>query len=337
MNATPDAASLSLARPVTTEHDPASAQIEALCAQALPVLRQQIEAGRSQMEAAVLALSQRFSSLHSRLQATAQASQAALAGAEGDQGLVAVFSQSEGELADVLTRLRAALGKREAMVQDVLGMGRITEALEKMSAEVAALAAKTNLLALNAAIEAARAGENGRGFAVVADEVRKLSAQSRDTGRKMGEQVQSINGAIRTLTESASTSREEERRFVEHAEAAVHGVLERLRKVAGGLSDSSELLQRESAELRGELADVLVALQFQDRVSQILAHAQQGLDDLLAEMQQFRQPGRASASALDIDDFMARLANGYTTQEQRLNHAGQPTTEAQDGGDITFF
>lgn len=316
----------------------AAAQIEALCAQALPVLRQQIDAGRNQMESAVLALSQRFSSLHARLQTTAQASQSAITGANGEQGLVAAFAQSEGELADVMNELRCALNKREAMMQDVLDMGRYTETLEKMAAEVAAIAAKTNLLALNAAIEAARAGENGRGFAVVADEVRKLSAQSRDTGQKMGEQVQSINEAIHTLTEKASASREEERHFLGHAESAVHGVLQRLRKIADGLSESTDLLQHESKEIRAELADVLVSLQFQDRVNQILMHAQQGLDDLLTEIRQFRSGNdEADRQTLDIDNFMSRLANGYTTQEQRLNHAGQPTADVQDGGDITFF
>ncbi|MDD4887443.1 MAG: methyl-accepting chemotaxis protein [Thiomonas sp.] len=322
----------------TTQQADAAVQSDALCAQALPVLGQQIDAGRAQMETAILALSQRFSSLYSRLENAVKASQHAAAGMDGGVGVVAVFQRSEGELGDVLSQLRAALAKRAAMVSEVLGMSRYTDALEKMSAEVAALAAKTNLLALNAAIEAARAGENGRGFAVVADEVRKLSAQSRDTGRKMGEQVQIITGAIQTLTRSAEQSQKEERQFLSRSESSIDQVLTRLRDVATGLSESSDLLQRESSGIREEIGDVLVSLQFQDRVSQILTHSRDSLDALVVELQSYqsRRAGNADAP-LDTAGFMQRIASGYTTQEQRLNHGGQSTVDAQDGGDITFF
>ena len=321
-----------------TAAENAAEQIDALCAQARPVLGQQIDAGRTQMETAILALSQRFSSLHTRLESAVKASQHAAAGMDGGEGVVAVFQRSEGELGQVLEQLRAALAKRAAMVSEVLGMSRYTDALEKMSAEVAALAAKTNLLALNAAIEAARAGENGRGFAVVADEVRKLSSQSRDTGRKMGEQVQIITDAIQTLTRSAEQSRLEEQQFLARSESSIDQVLTRLREVATGLSASSDLLQRESGGIREEIGDVLVSLQFQDRVSQILTHSRDSLDALVVEMQGYLARRTADPDTrLDTPGFMQRIANGYTTQEQRLNHDGQSTVDAQDGGDITFF
>ena len=115
-------------------------------------------------------------------------------------------------------------------------------------------------------------------------------------------------------------------------------MLTRLREVATGLSASSDLLQRESSGIREEIGDVLVSLQFQDRVGQILTHSRDSLDALVVELQGYQSRRASNAQApLDIAGFMQRIASGYTTQEQRLNHDGQSTVDAQDGGDITFF
>jgi methyl-accepting chemotaxis protein len=320
-----------------TRHD-ADGLVASLCEQVLPVLGQQIDSGRTQMEVAVLALSQRFSSLHARLIAAVDASQCAATGGGDAADGMDVFSASGDDLGSVLESLRTVLARRAAMVQDIVGMVQYTDAIERMSAEVSALAATTNLLALNAAIEAARAGENGRGFAVVADEVRKLSAQSRDTGRKMGEQAQIITSAIRQLSRAGEQSRIEEQSLMTDSEATIRQVLERLRLFADGLAESSGILLREGAGIREEIGDVLVALQFQDRVSQILMHARTSLDEVLAEIR-IDQSRRASGEEARVDTaaFMRHIANGYTTTEQCLNHAGSNLNAAPDGGDITFF
>lgn len=314
---------------------PRSEQIASLCGEALPILGQQIDAGRVQMETAILQLSQRFSSLYGSLENAVRASQTAM-GTEGEDGTVAVFAQSQSALGTVMERLKVAFAKRDAAMGDVMQVTGHANALQKMADQVSALASRTNLLALNAAIEAARAGENGRGFAVVADEVRRLSMQSRDTGQEMSEMVRVISGAMRTLTQTAAQSNAEEKQSLAESERSVQQVLERLRQVTSGLTSSTDILQKESNQMRQEIAQVLVSLQFQDRVSQILVHARQSLDALNERVRGFLAAAHDEAS-LDVAAYMQGIANGYTTQEQRLNHDGQAITEVLDGGDITFF
>ncbi|WP_442964407.1 methyl-accepting chemotaxis protein [Pseudomonas sp. KNUC1026] len=209
-----------------------------------------------------------------------------------------------------------------------------TGELRHMAAEVAAIAAQTNLLALNAAIEAARAGEAGRGFAVVADAVRSLSSESSETGQKMSAKVDVINGAIQHLVEVAGDSTDKSNDSVMQAEAAIAEVLGNFSQITGQLQGASQLLQDESAGIGHELSDVLVALQFQDRVSQILSQVNLRMADLHQRLEHSQAVGEPLQ--LDVAAWLAETERTYAMQEQRNNHHGQATRAPADSS-ITFF
>jgi len=317
------------------------AGLEQICDQATPIWSKQIETARSQTEEGITEVASRFAAIVDRLQASVIASQQAgggLDGAEGGGCVVSVLSRSEADLVGVNRAMGVALQKRAEMVQDVRELVAYTDQLKRMAAEVGEIASQTNLLALNAAIEAARAGEAGRGFAVVADEVRKLSNLSSDTGKKMAEKVNVINSAITAVIGVAEKFSEEDTRSVAEAEKTIHKVLANFEQVASGLCESTEMLRRESEGIRGEISDTLVYLQFQDRVSQILAHVRDNLDGLHAHLgQHAAERNGGGTPAIDATAWLNEMALGYTTAEQRRNHRGDKADAASDATEITFF
>ncbi len=317
--------------------------LEEVCVEAMPIWSRQVETSRSQTEQAITALANRFAGIATNLEAAVLASQSAagdLAGVEKG-GTLAVLTQSEIELTSVLETLKAAQASRNEMLAQLRGLTDYTEEMKKMAANVAAIAAQTNLLALNAAIEAARAGEAGRGFAVVADEVRKLSSLSSETGKRMSDKVTIINNAITQVFQVAERTSENDAQSVASSESTIQQVLTRFHNITQRLSNSAELLQKESTGIRHEISDVLVSLQFQDRVSQILAQVKNNMDGLhhhLLDCQQNKAAGQPAR--IDAKAWLSKMENGYATQEQRQNHRGatQPNHSSQAAEhEIQFF
>ena len=316
------------------------AGLEQICDKAAPIWAKQIETARSQTEEGITEVAARFAAIVERLHASVAASQQAAGAGNAAEGgcVVSVLSRSEADLVAVNRSMDMARHERAAMVQDVRELIAYTADLKKMATDVEEIASQTNLLALNAAIEAARAGEAGRGFAVVADEVRKLSSLSSDTGKKMAEKVNIINQAITAVIGVAESFSEEDTRSVAEAEKTIHRVLDNFKEVASGLSESSEMLRRESEGIRVEVSDTLVYLQFQDRVSQILAHVRDNLDGLHARLKQYSaERSGGGLPAIDANAWLKEMALGYTTAEQRRNHRDDKAGATQDVTEITFF
>ncbi|WP_295482041.1 methyl-accepting chemotaxis protein [uncultured Pseudomonas sp.] len=313
------------------------AQLDEVLLGAMPIWAKQVESSRQQTEEAIVSLANRFTGIAQRLQDTVQASQHAAGELDGQsaEGALKVLARSDSELSQVIESLKATQTSRDQTLSQVRSLTAYTGELRTMAADVAAIAAQTNLLALNAAIEAARAGEAGRGFAVVADAVRSLSSKSSETGQQMSAKVDIINNAITQLVQAASNSAEQDGLSVSESEHSIQQVLERFQSITGRLADSADLLKQESYGIRDEMTEVLVNLQFQDRVSQILSHVRDNMHDLHEHLQQASQ-APDQAVAVDARQWLARMEATYATDEQRRNHHGN-AAEQQHSQDITFF
>ena len=303
----------------------------------VPVWAKQIETSRQQTETALVAVTGRFSGIVSRLdQAIAASATSADAMFGPGDGVLALFASSEQRLGQVVASQRAALANKEALLNEVGQLVQFIDQLKAMASTVSSIADQTNLLALNAAIEAARAGEAGRGFAVVADEVRKLSGLSGSSGKQINQVIEQVSKAINRAFESAAQSNAQDAESVANSEATIRDVLDEFRRVTDSLTESETILRGTGAAIQGEVAESLVQLQFQDRVSQILGHVRDSIaafpERLRESEERFKASGRLHP--VDVADVLAELERTYATQEEHANHGRDV---GQSSNSISFF
>lgn len=313
-----------------------------------PVWSGQIEISRQQMEDAVSQLSQRFSGIVDKLDAAVRTTATTTSSIDDEQGgLLAVFARSEGELGAVVASLESAMSSKMEMLSKVQSLDQFIRELQQMATDVASIAAQTNLLAINAAIEAAHAGENGRGFSVLAQEVRKLSALSGETGKRITDKVTLINAAISETHDIAQATAAQESQAMTNSQATISGVLSELKAVTDTLVASTGLLRDGSQDIKSEISDALVQLQFQDRVNQIMSHVKHNIEQLPSVLGDNRQRSEEAGTLLPLSasGLLAELEKTYAMKEERALHqsrqgapvkADEPVAETDDT-EITFF
>lgn len=313
--------------------------------QVLVVSNRQIESSRMQTEEAITQMSMRFTSLVERLNRALDAanlSNAKLPIAEGTDPsksvLDNVFETSRKSLMGVISSSAEALVNRKTSFEQLKVLANDTNVLKSMAEGVEKIASQTNLLALNAAIEAARAGEVGRGFAVVADEVRSLSVESGETGRKISATIKHFTASVENTMKHASESIKQDLLLEEQGSATIQSVLESLEWMTTGMSESSEILKRESSEILQEVNEIIISLQFQDRTSQILQHVMEGLNELpILISTQLEMLEKGEIKELNIEDILTAFKSRYTTAEEVVLHDGSKAGSKSIETEIELF
>ena len=90
-----------------------------------------------------------------------------------------------------------------------------------------------------------------------------------------------------------------------------------------------------------EIEDVLVYLQFQDRVSQIQQHVVSSAQEAAEAVDLCRQERGAGkpVEPLDVSRTLARIQASYSTTEERRNHGSldAQVSASESGSELTFF
>ncbi len=163
-------------------------------------------------------------------------------------------------------------------------VGRIDDMTDHMDeifallTDVKHIADQTNLLALNAAIEAARAGEAGRGFAVVATEVRKLSEHSSVFNEQIGQRARKAKQFITEAQNVVGAMAAQDMNVAITSKGRVDHMMTQLGKMNELNAARLEQVSICSHEICEQVADAVRSLQFEDMVTQLVAHTHNRVD-----------------------------------------------------------
>lgn len=300
-----------------------------LAVQVVPVWERDVAAARSHSERSSAQLLESFAGVSGHL----------------DQAL----NDANGQLqldADAPDQL---LARHEAEVQRLSDLGRqavglqrrMREALQSCTAELAEMALltkevqqigrTTHLLALNTSVEASRSNGQGSGFMVVAQEVRQLAGQSREAGSRLARLVSAMQERLAELERDNRRAHlddddEIDLRTEQAARAVVLALLESLSQV----TRSSRQLRAAGAEVQADLEKIFVALQSQDRFSQMLESVMNDMVRYSAWLNGASDPEAGSPA-----QWLARLEASYTMEELRSSHHG--TTAVEQRSSVEFF
>lgn len=159
-----------------------------------------------------------------------------------------------------------------ALVDKLDDMMIQTTKVGRMLGDIKEITDQTNLLALNAAIEAARAGDAGRGFAVVADEVRKLSRKT----NTFSEQIRRVMGETQDAMQDASNIAEKmatkDMNMALSSKRRVESMMGEVVNINKVMSDKLASVEGISNGISVKVRKAVTSLQFEDMVTQLMAH-----------------------------------------------------------------
>jgi len=282
-----------------------------------------------------------FGMMNTHIQAQRELALAIVSGMAGEDAMSGEgsFSQFvldtsrtlEAFVDNTVSTSKIAMGLVETM--DVISSE--VNAILAILGEIEAIAKQTNLLALNAAIEAARAGEAGRGFAVVADEVRNLSQRTNLFSDQIRGHMDCVHGSLENAHQSIYTVASMDMNYALTSKKKVQDTMVRIERVNAEMADSARSIEAHANSVEAQVNTAVTALQFQDLTSQLITHAQGGIEALRIASQEAAAAFSGAADvAKGLESARARM---HALAEVDRFHTNPVKQDNMDSGDIELF
>ncbi len=286
------------------------------------------------IEDAVVTLANSFSGLSREAAAQLELAESL---AKGDLGMDAHALSFTGFVTEIAAAMSGFVEKtvdnsRLAMllVEQMESMGKEMQDVIRLLDEIHSITNQTNMLALNASIEAARAGELGRGFAVVADEVRHLSGRTSSFSEQIRDLINRVNGSVTHAEGLINQLASQDMMFTLQAKQRLDETSSRINDMDALMAESVGRLRHGVGLLSDHVGDAVRSLQFQDMVSQLIAHVGKRLYGIEEMMELNSRP------AQEQEEWALTVAARLTELRQALS--SNPVAQGRmESGSIDLF
>ena len=280
------------------------------------------------MEASVVDVCGSFNGMATRARETvAQTSQ--VVGRGGANTVDNLIETSSATIQRLVERMEASSQLSLQAAERIESLEGASRRILQDLAEVENIAFRNKLVALNAKIEAVHVGEAGAGFGVVADEISEQARRSGEMAEKIGEAVREMSSAVFTATGELRKLAENDQALLEQSRAEVNDALASLRTAHEGMAQAVSRSNETGEALAAEISRAVMAMQFQDRLGQRIAHVVDALEAMEASFaMRLREPAAPDPTGgTDRADPLSKLRDSYTMHAER-------TVAAQPGDDV---
>jgi methyl-accepting chemotaxis protein len=221
--------------------------------------------------------------------------------------------------------MRIALGKNE---QSYSTLSRILEVLDGLDAPLSGFR-KINkmlrMLGISTRIESTRLAEGAEGFDNLASDVQQLYVQINEKASSVNERKKELSAVVRQTIARVRSIEAEQRvevgTMLDHASWSL-GVL---RDSNVKCTEFATSITTASQDVSGNIADVVMSMQFHDITRQQIEHAGEALADLCSGVERFADPGKGSGNP---DGIIGDILAVSELQAAQLTHAASELSTA---------
>lgn len=318
---------------------PAKADIELVTiGKVLALMERQLSEVSKDVEESVVGVCNGFQGMVKRAQeavATASDSVGASVSADGTD----LISEMQDVLGVLIERIQNSCDFSLTVCERLSQLESRLEDIETTLTDIEELASRARLVALNGQIEAARLGDAGQAFRVVAQETKDLSGNAGDTSTAIRELIGTLVGEIKkTSAELKSRSAVDLETFQDSQQQAVKllkDIFESHRHITASLNKTGAI----SHELSREIGSAVMSMQFQDRVSQRIAHVTETLEMLVQRVASTAAVGSDEVAADECDRLLKQLSSRCTMESERvvLSNGHADNEAVEDYASVELF
>ncbi|MDO9141230.1 MAG: hypothetical protein Q7U38_13005 [Methylobacter sp.] len=291
-------------------------ELERLLLTITPILSQHVMASREHTEQEVISLTNRFADMVTELQQIVSRADDALNGQQ-HYHLDNVIGTSRALLQPILESLKQIHQVEHQATVELHKLSPHIEGLSSSVIDVHKLVGQLNALAADGA---------------EAEDLRQLADESAQTDQQLAVKVNDIVTAVNAALATADSSILVDDSTLYQAEDNVKQTLAHLTEALAHYRNDVEVLRNNAEQVRSEINNVLVAFQFQDRVSQILTQVENNLLNLQETIEKIQQQGsERNGTMLQVDEAVEHIEENYKSVSSR------PNAEQDNSDDLTFF